>query len=57
MFWKELPPDARSNAQRVFVPRSALTGLELLGIVTSAAKRKAATVPRREPQPGLFGES
>jgi hypothetical protein len=52
-----VPPDPRSNAQRVFVPRSSLTGLELLGVVTSAQKRKTATVPRREPQPGLFGES
>jgi hypothetical protein len=51
------PPDARSNAQRVYVPRSALTGLELLGIVTSAAKRKAATKPAREPQPWLFGDN
>jgi hypothetical protein len=51
------PPDARSNAQRVYVPRSALAGLELLGIVTSAAKRKAATKPEREPQPWLFGDN
>jgi len=51
------PPDARSNTQRVYVPRSALTGLELLGLVTSAAKRKAATKPAREPQPWLFGDN
>jgi hypothetical protein len=51
------PPDARSNAQRVFVPRSALTALELLGVVTSAAKRKAAIKPAREPQPWLFGDT
>ena len=51
------PPDARSNTQRVYVPRSALAGLELLGLVTSAAKRKAATKPGREPQPWLFGDT
>ena len=51
------PPDARSNAQRVYVPRAALAGLELLGLVTSAAKRKAATKPGREPQPWLFGDN
>jgi hypothetical protein len=51
------PPDARSNAHRVYVPRSALTGLELLGVVTTAAKRKAATKPGREPQPWLFGDN
>ena len=51
------PPDARSNTLRVFVPRTSLTALELLGLVTTAAQRKAATKPSREPQPGLFGES
>jgi hypothetical protein len=51
------PPDARSNALRVYVPRIALTGLELLGVVTSAAKRKAAVKPAREPQPWLFGDN
>jgi hypothetical protein len=50
-------PDARSNTQRMYVPRSALAGLELLGLVTSAAKRKAATKPGREPQPWLFGDN
>jgi hypothetical protein len=48
-------PDARSNTQRIYVPRSALTGLELLGVVTTAAKRK--TAPIHDRQPGLFGES
>lgn len=51
------PPDARSNALRIYVPRSALTGLELLGVVTSAARRKAAVKPAREPQPWLFGDN
>ncbi|MEO7029113.1 MAG: hypothetical protein ABI147_06890 [Acidobacteriaceae bacterium] len=51
------PPDPRSNAQRVYVPRSALAGLELLGVVTTAAQRKAAAKPAREPQPWLFGEN
>jgi hypothetical protein len=49
------PPDARSNTQRVFVPRSALASLELLGLVTSAAKRKTAVA--RDPQPWLFGDN
>jgi hypothetical protein len=47
-------PDARSNTQRIYVPRSALTSLDLLGIITSP-KRKTALGP--DPQPGLFGES
>jgi hypothetical protein len=47
-------PDARSNTQRLFIPRAALTGLDLLGVITTRSKRKSADV--REPQPGLFGE-
>lgn len=48
------PPDTRSNTQRVFVPRSALTALDLLGLITSAAQRKPAAKPVREPEPWLF---
>jgi len=51
------PPDLRSNTQRIYVPRPALAALDLLGVVTSAASRKAAPKPVREPQPTLFGES
>jgi len=50
------PPDLRSNTQRIYVPRPALAALDLLGVVTSAASRKAAPKPAREPQPSLFGE-
>jgi hypothetical protein len=49
------PPDPRSNTQRVYVPRCALTGLDLLGVVTSAASRRAAAKPAAEAQPTLFG--
>jgi hypothetical protein len=48
------PPDTRSNTQRVFVPRSALTALDLLGLIASAANRKPAAKPAREPEPWLF---
>ena len=48
------PPDTRSNTQRVFVPRSALTALDLLGLIASAAQRKPAVKPVREPEPWLF---
>jgi hypothetical protein len=51
------PPDARSNTQRLYVPRSALTGLQLLGVISSAARRKLASTPPRETQPWLFGDS
>src|ERR1700712_5121994 len=29
------PPDARSNAQRIYVPRQAIVRLDLLGVVSS----------------------
>lgn len=50
------PPEARSNTQRLFVPRAALTALQMLGTITTAT-RKPSPRPGPEPQPGLFGES
>ena len=35
-----VPPDIRSNTQRLFVPRSALTGLEVLGVITTPTRPK-----------------
>jgi len=48
------PPDSRSNTQRIFVPRSALTELAVLGVVGTPQKRRAPGVPER--QVPLFGE-
>jgi hypothetical protein len=42
------PPDTRSNTQRIYVPRSSVTELQLLAVITSPSKRKplpAASVP------------
>jgi hypothetical protein len=42
------PPDTRSNAQRIFVPRSSLTELQLVAVITSPSRKKplpAASVP------------
>jgi hypothetical protein len=42
------PPDARSNTQRIYVPRTALTELQLLAVITTPSRRKplpAAAVP------------
>jgi hypothetical protein len=42
------PPDARSNTQRVYVPRTSLTELQLLAVITTPSRRKplpAASVP------------
>ena len=43
-----IPPDTRSNTQRIYVPRTSLTSLQLLAVITSPSKRKplpAASVP------------
>lgn len=45
------PPDARSNTQRIFVPRSSITEFEIVAVIASS-KRKAAA-PIRDEQPAL----
>ena len=43
-----IPPDTRSNTQRIYVPRTSLTNLQLLAVITSPSRRKllpAASVP------------
>lgn len=49
-----IPPDTRSNTQRIYVPRQAIQALEVLSLIGAAgSKRKPAQVP--EPgQPELF---
>lgn len=37
------PPDVRSNTQRIYVPRSSLTAIELLAVITAPSRRKPAT--------------
>jgi hypothetical protein len=42
------PPDPRSNTQRIYVPRTSLTDLQLLAVITTPSRRKplpAASVP------------
>jgi hypothetical protein len=42
------PPDTRSNTQRIFVPRSSLSELQLLAVITTPSRRKplpASSVP------------
>lgn len=48
------PPDFNANPDRIFVPRSALTELTVLGVV-GIARRKAPAVAAAE-QPRLFNE-
>jgi hypothetical protein len=35
-----IPPDIRSNTQRLFLPRSSFTGVQLLAVITTPSKPK-----------------
>jgi hypothetical protein len=39
------PPDTRSNTQRIYVPRSSLTELQLLAVITTPSRRKPLPAP------------
>jgi hypothetical protein len=49
------PPDLNSATDRIFVPRSALTELTVLGVV-GVARRKPAVAAAGASQPRLFNE-
>lgn len=49
------PPDLNSATDRIFVPRSALSELTVLGVV-GVARRKPAAVATAAGQPRLFNE-
>jgi hypothetical protein len=50
------PPDARSNTQRLFVPRAALISVQVLGFIGAASKQKTAARVVSTIQTELFGE-
>jgi hypothetical protein len=50
-----VPPDIRSNTQRLFVPRSAIAELQVLGVVTTPSKTRPAVPESR--QDTLFPEA
>jgi hypothetical protein len=50
-----VPPDPNGNRQKVFVPRAALLGVEVLGVVGSPLKRPKPKGDAAE-QIGLFDE-
>lgn len=49
------PPDLNSSTDRIFVPRSALTEVTVLGVV-GIARRKPAAAAAGVSQPRLFNE-
>ena len=53
------PPDIRSNTQRIFVPRAAISELQLLAVITTPsrvkpARERTAEQIRKELQENLF---
>ena len=36
-----MPPDTRSNTQRLFVPRSAIAAMQVLGVITTPSRKAA----------------
>ncbi len=48
------PPDPHGEALRIFIPRTALEEITVLGVVGVARRKPAAQPP--PPQPKLFGE-
>lgn len=51
-----IPPDPYSNHQRVFIPRSALRSVEVLGVVGSPLKKRKPPKVTPKEQIGLFEE-
>jgi hypothetical protein len=51
-----IPPDPTFQNQRIFVPRSALREVQVLGVVGSPLKRRPSKKPDGEGQLEMFGE-
>lgn len=51
-----IPPDPFGNTQRVFIPRSALRSVQVLGVVGSPLKKTKKAKPVPKEQIGLFEE-
>jgi hypothetical protein len=51
-----IPPDVRSNTQRIYVPRAAISELQLLAVITTPSRRKPlpATPAAASAQKDLF---
>ena len=49
-----IPPDRRSNTQRIFVPRTALESINVLAVIGAASRRRHPATDQR--QVPMFGE-
>ncbi len=52
-----IPPDSSGNQQRIFAPRLALMGVEVLGVIGSPLNRRKPKPPAAKQQIGLFDET
>jgi hypothetical protein len=56
--FKIIPPDPTFQNQRIFVPRAALSDVQVLGVIGSPLKRRPAKkVEKEEGQLEMFGEN
>jgi hypothetical protein len=51
------PPDMQGDTQRMFIPRSAISEMKVLGVVGVARRTRAAAASVASAQPRLFEES
>lgn len=50
-----IPPDVRSNTQRLYIPRPAIAAIQLLAVITTPSRPKPAPLPRtNSAQTSLF---
>jgi hypothetical protein len=48
------PPDTRSNTQRLYIPRAALTEVQLLAVITTPSRRQPRPSTAEPIQDELF---
>ncbi|MDR3751438.1 MAG: hypothetical protein P4K94_08120 [Terracidiphilus sp.] len=48
------PPDARSNTQRIYVPRQSIRSLEVVSLIGAAGRKRSDTSHKAIEQPDLF---
>jgi hypothetical protein len=49
-----IPPDTRSNTQRIYVPRTSITELQLIAVITTPSRKKPVPADAPELQKDLF---
>ena len=50
-----IPPDTRSNTQRIFIPRSALAEMTVLGVIGEKKGQRRGLPPQDSRQVSMFG--